>query len=173
VIESGTLCIICAAQEKGKVHDFTLFKMTIAEIICWGVFLLADSGYQGIQEYHENSEIPIKKPRGGELTADEKSHNRELSRRRVPIEWVNARIKTFKMMSVPFRTRAKRCRSMRCCCKQDEDASRQVLCSLCAVLYGCCRVSFSCVSQTDAVRQETDGTLDAHFGDTKVKKTRH
>jgi hypothetical protein len=79
--------------------------MTIAEIVCWGVFLLADSGYQGIQEYHENSEIPIKKPRGGELTADEKSHNRELSRRRVPIEWVNARIKTFKMMSVPFRNR--------------------------------------------------------------------
>jgi hypothetical protein len=61
----------------------------IAEIIFLGVFLLADSGYQGIPEYHENSEIPIKKPKGGELTEDETSRNRELSRRRVPIEWVN------------------------------------------------------------------------------------
>ncbi|MDR3233800.1 MAG: hypothetical protein LBT46_09095 [Planctomycetaceae bacterium] len=39
------------------------------------------------------------------MTADEKSRNRELSRRRVPIEWVNARIKTFKIMAHPFRNR--------------------------------------------------------------------
>ncbi|MDR3232249.1 MAG: hypothetical protein LBT46_01040 [Planctomycetaceae bacterium] len=58
-----------------------------------------------MQEYHENSEIPIKKPKGRELTADEKPRNSELSRCRIPIEWVNARIKTFKMRSVPFRNR--------------------------------------------------------------------
>jgi len=36
--------ILCTAQEKGAVHDFKLFKMTIRAIL-FGILLLADSGY--------------------------------------------------------------------------------------------------------------------------------
>ena len=32
----------------------------------------ADSGYQGISEFHKNSETPKKKPKGGNLTDEEK-----------------------------------------------------------------------------------------------------
>jgi hypothetical protein len=91
----------------GKTHDFKLFKDTfigIDELI----LLLADSGYQGIIEYHENSKTPIKKRKNQELTADEKAYNRELSRVRILIESINRRIKRFKIMSDRYRNKRKR-----------------------------------------------------------------
>jgi hypothetical protein len=36
-------------------------------LFCPAVMLLADSGYQGIEDYHTDNVIPIKKLRGGEL----------------------------------------------------------------------------------------------------------
>ena len=70
--------------------------------------LLADSGYQGIIEFHTNSKTPIKKRKNHELTEDEKQYNRELSRRRIVIENVNRRIKRFKIMSDRYRNKRKR-----------------------------------------------------------------
>ena len=72
----------------GKTHDFKLFKDEfggIDELIQ----ILADSGYQGIIEFHANSQTPIKKRKNQELTAEEKAYNRELSRLRILIENVN------------------------------------------------------------------------------------
>ena len=91
----------------GKTHDFKLFKDTfigIDELI----LLLADSGYQGIIEFHENSKTPIKKRKNQELTDDEKAYNRELSRVRILIENINRRIKRFKIMSDRYRNKRKR-----------------------------------------------------------------
>jgi hypothetical protein len=39
-----------------------------------------DSGYQGTAEIHRSSETPKKKPKGGELTQEEKLENRRISR---------------------------------------------------------------------------------------------
>lgn len=72
------------------------------------VIILADSGYQGISEYHEFSLIPIKKSKKRELTDAEKAFNKELSRRRIVIENINAKIKVFKIMSYPYRNRRRR-----------------------------------------------------------------
>ena len=69
------------------------------------VLILADSGYQGIQSHYEWSLIPIKKSKKGELSAAEKAFNRELSRRRIVIENINAEIKVFKIMAHPYRNR--------------------------------------------------------------------
>jgi transposase len=99
--------IICTAQEKGGVHDFKLFKATIRAIL-WGILLLADSGYQGLLALHKNSCIPYKKSKNHPLTAEQKWFNRELSRERIVIENINARIKTFKIMSERYRNRRKR-----------------------------------------------------------------
>ncbi len=99
--------IICIAQAMGKTHDFRLFKdefMGIDELIQ----LLADSGYQGILELHANSNIPIKKPKNAELTAEQKRYNRELSKMRILIENVNRRIKRFKIMCDRYRNKRKR-----------------------------------------------------------------
>jgi hypothetical protein len=68
----------------------------------------ADSGYQGILAVHKNSETPKKKPKGGELTQEEKLENRRISRERILIENVNAKIKVFKIMANKYRNRRKR-----------------------------------------------------------------
>jgi hypothetical protein len=52
--------------------------------------------------------IPIKKRRHQELSAAEKAFNRELSRRRIVIENINAQIKVFKIMAYPYRNRRHR-----------------------------------------------------------------
>ena len=38
-----------------------------------------DTGFQGIQHQYENIRIPHKKPKGGELTQQQKTENRTLS----------------------------------------------------------------------------------------------
>jgi hypothetical protein len=67
-----------------------------------------DSGYQGIAKLHKNSETPKKKPRGGVLSAEEKSENRRISHERIMIENINAKIKVFKITANKYRNRRKR-----------------------------------------------------------------
>ena len=107
IVDIYTQEIICTAQAKGAVHDFQLFKATIQAIV-WGILLLADSGYQGLLKLHSNSRISNKASKNHALTAEEKSFNRELSHERIIIENVNARIKTFKILSERYRNRRKR-----------------------------------------------------------------
>ena len=57
---------------------------------------------------HKNSETPKKKPKGGELTAEEKTENRRISRDRILIENINAKIKVFKITANKYRNRRKR-----------------------------------------------------------------
>jgi len=89
----------------GSVHDFKLCKETLLILACLMVVILADSGYQGIADYHEWSMIPTKKSKKRPLSEPEKAYNRELSRQRVFIENINAKIKTFKIMAHPYRNR--------------------------------------------------------------------
>jgi len=77
-------------------------------VMVLSVIIFADSGYQGIQEYHEWSLIPIKKSKKKYLSEAEKAFNKELSRRRIVIENINAQIKVFKIMSYPYRNRLRR-----------------------------------------------------------------
>jgi len=107
IADAETREILCTAQAKGAVHDFRLFKMTVRAVIL-AILLLADSGYQGLQSLHANSRIPYKKSKHHPLTDAQKSLNRELSRQRIVIENINARIKTFKIMSERYRNRRKR-----------------------------------------------------------------
>jgi len=99
--------ILCTAQDKGAVHDFRLFKATIRAIIL-GILLLADSGYQGLLALHANSRIPQKKSKNCPLSVEQKLFNGELSKERIVIENINARIKTFKIMSERYRNRRRR-----------------------------------------------------------------
>ena len=70
---------LCA---KGKQHDFSIFKES--DILRQkDSELLADSGYQGLNKYHENSVIPMKKKKGVPQTAEAKIHNKALSKRRI------------------------------------------------------------------------------------------
>lgn len=100
--------IIDVKQAKGHVHDFHLYKETIGSAISSGIAIQADSGYQGIREYHHHSLIPYKSSKNRELQPLEKVYNRLLSRERIRIEHINRELKVFKIMSYPYRNRRKR-----------------------------------------------------------------
>ena len=68
--------IICTAHAEGKMHDFKLFETSVGSDIS----VQGDSGFQGMLKLHSNSETPHKKPKGGELTAEQKAYNKRLSR---------------------------------------------------------------------------------------------
>jgi hypothetical protein len=57
----------------------------------------------GIEQYHSNSFIPVKESKNHRLTKREKAYNKRLARRRVVIEHINGKIKTFKCMSYSYR----------------------------------------------------------------------
>ena len=84
IVSLFSLQILTVACGLGRSHDFTLFKQT-RTYLAPHIEVYADSGYQGISDQHTNSIIPIKKPKGRELTADERAHNRALARVRIPI----------------------------------------------------------------------------------------
>jgi hypothetical protein len=67
-----------------------------------------DLGYLGIDKYHANSMIPIKSSKNHQLSEKEKAYNKRLARKRVAVEHINAKIKTFKIMSYPYRNRRRR-----------------------------------------------------------------
>ncbi len=70
------LAVDCA---KGKQHDLSIFKESNI-LIHPDSELLADSGYQGLNKFHDNSVIPIKKKKGIPLTPEAKAHNKALSK---------------------------------------------------------------------------------------------
>ena len=80
-----------------------MYKDTIGKEISSSIPVDADLGYQGIEAYHANSFIPIKSSKSHKLTGREKAYNKRLARRRVVVEHVNGRIKTFRCMSYPYR----------------------------------------------------------------------
>ena len=108
IIEKKSKIIIDVRQEKGSVHDFKLYKDTIGEGIDESIMVYADLGYLGINNLHTNSLIPIKESKNHKLTEGEKAYNKRLARKRVGIEHINAKIKTFKIMSYPYRNRRTR-----------------------------------------------------------------
>ena len=99
--------IIDTRFAKGARHDFSLYKHSKTELPD-AVECLADSGYQGLLELHENSRTPFKKPKGGQLTAEQKQFNRELARERVVIEHIIRHLKIFRILAERYRNRRRR-----------------------------------------------------------------
>jgi hypothetical protein len=107
IINQETGEIICTFFGKGRCHDFALFKAS-------GIHFhpqtqgLHDSGYQGIDQYHNNSYTPKKKPKKRELSVLEKDYNRFLAKARIGIEHINRRLKIFKIFDDRYRNRRRR-----------------------------------------------------------------
>ncbi|GMB10671.1 MAG: IS5 family transposase [Candidatus Improbicoccus devescovinae] len=108
IVNRQTKDIICIAHAEGKTHDFKLYEESIGYAISNDKKVQGDSGYQGILRLHKNSETPKKKPRKGTLTAEEKSENRRISKERIIIENINAKIKVFKIVANKYRNRRTR-----------------------------------------------------------------
>ena len=99
--------IIDTRFAKGARHDFSLYKHSKAnlpeEVEC-----LADSGYQGILELHRQARTPFKKPKGGELSEEQKEFNKELAKERVVIEHIIRHLKIFRILAERYRNRRRR-----------------------------------------------------------------
>lgn len=70
--------------------------------------MITDTGYQGIQKLHSNSELPKKKTKKNPLTQGDKKKNQELASARVANENVIGMIKRFKIVADKYRNRRKR-----------------------------------------------------------------
>ena len=53
------------------MHDFKILKNSRVAI-AKHIEKLADSGYQGIAKLYSNTQIPFKKPKGGQLSDEQK-----------------------------------------------------------------------------------------------------
>lgn len=107
VVHQATGQILCTAFDKGRVHDFRLFKQQrvplMPEQLC-----LTDKGYQGIAKLHPHSCTPAKKPRKADLSDSERQQNRLLARIRVTVEHSIRRLKIFRILAERYRNRRKR-----------------------------------------------------------------
>ena len=64
--------IICVQTDKGRKHDFRVFKESNVHIHP-EIKTQTDSGYQGIKKYHNNSEVPYKHSKKKKLTTEQKN----------------------------------------------------------------------------------------------------
>lgn len=107
MVAQNTGEILCTAHGKGKEPDFRIFKNSKLRLR-EDIECLGDKGYQGIHKVHAKSWIPQKKPRGGELSHEDKKINQELAKSRVVVEHINRKLKVFKILSDRYRNRRKR-----------------------------------------------------------------
>ena len=85
----------------GSRHDLTIRREGAQMPRSARVY--ADSAYQGYEREHAAVELPYKKRKGGDLSADDKEYNRGLSSFRVAIEHRIGRTKRFRIVAERFR----------------------------------------------------------------------
>ena len=101
------LRIIRTHIAKHNIHDFKLFKESRLPILK-ETLVCVDSGYTGLDKLHQNSQIPKKRSQLQPLSQQEKIENRLKASKRISIEHINAKIKTFNILALKYRNRRKR-----------------------------------------------------------------
>ena len=107
IANQKTAEIVATAFSHGSKHDFQLFKDEKLEI-AEHIRILADAGYQGLADLHENCQTPCKKSKQHPLTKKEKQRNRSLARKRIVIEHIFRKLKVFRILSERYRNRRTR-----------------------------------------------------------------
>ena len=98
--------LILTPTKSGRRHDKRLFDKAMGgRNIPSGVTAWVDTGFQGIQNDHFNTQIPKKATRGHRLTREEKEDNRLISGIRVLSEHAIAGIKRFRSTTDIYRNR--------------------------------------------------------------------
>jgi IS5 family transposase len=105
--DQKTTEIVSTAFSHGSKHDFQLFKDDKTELAAH-IRILADAGYQGLADLHENCQTPFKKSKHHPLSQRQKQRNRTLARKRIVIEHIFRKLKVFRILSERYRNRRKR-----------------------------------------------------------------
>jgi DDE superfamily endonuclease len=102
---------------EGTIHDKRLADLTPYPLPA-GSELVQDLGFLGFSLDGVSITMPHKRPKGGELTPDQKAENRQIARRRVRIEHIISSIERCAIVTRPIRLRADDIRDvvMEICC---------------------------------------------------------
>lgn len=96
--------LVVTKQKSGRRHDKRLAdKEDIFQQVPKEVAVMADTAFVGEDKVHPNIHIPKKKPRGRNLTYDEKEINKIISSYRVIVEHAIGGIKRYRCMSEKLR----------------------------------------------------------------------
>ena len=96
--------ILATAHAPGSTNDLTLFR-TYNPHLQSSIWVVADGGYQGLAADHPQCDLPVKKPRGGELCPADKAHNQALGRFRVTVEHTIRSLKIWRILKETYRKR--------------------------------------------------------------------
>lgn len=107
VIDYESSTILGVAQGRGPTSDLKLFKKSGVHLSA-EVWYLADGGYRGLDALHSQTVLPVRKPRGGCLSNQDKHDNRRLAKLRVRVEHVICWLKRFRILKERYRNRRKR-----------------------------------------------------------------
>lgn len=99
--------ITSTAFANGRMHDYKLFKKSKTKLHP-KKNVKVDSGYQGLQKIHANTDLPKKNKKKDPLTKQDKLKNKEQAKKRVVVEHVIGHLKKFKIISQKYRNRRKR-----------------------------------------------------------------
>lgn len=106
LINAALLILFLSDTYEGSAHDKRIADATPYPLP-EGSELLQDLGFLAFELPGVTCTTPEKKPRGGALTDEQKTTNREIASRRVRIEHVNASVKRCRMVKDVIRlTRA-------------------------------------------------------------------
>jgi hypothetical protein len=106
VVAPDKRILLLSQAYNGKDHDQgRLNQEKWGEYIPEEVQIDGDSGFQGLQKERANVRIPHKKPKGGELTDEQKEDNRQLASERVVGEHAFAGVKRYGIASNVYRNR--------------------------------------------------------------------
>ena len=98
--------LVMSQAYPGKTHDKGILNTDgWAAWIPDEVKIQDDSGFQGLQNEYVNVEILHKRPKGGELTAEQKAENRALAQERVVVEHAFSGLKRYGIAAQVYRNR--------------------------------------------------------------------
>jgi hypothetical protein len=121
LLVNGDLQILFLSDTvEGKRHDKAIADSTPYPLPP-GSALMQDLGLLGFGLEGVRTVMPVKKPRGAELSAEQKAFNRRVSQRRVRIEHVNGSVK--------------RCRIVKEVIRLLKDGVRDLVMELCCALH--------------------------------------
>ena len=105
-VDPSKRILVLSEADNGKDHDKgRLNQEKWGEYIPEEVEIQGDLGFQGLQKERANVRIPHKKPKGGELTEEQKEENRQLASERVVCEHAFAGVKRYGITSNVYRNR--------------------------------------------------------------------
>jgi hypothetical protein len=107
IADKASRKILCTDFSKGRKHDFRLFKESKVYFNNHSKCMV-DTGYQGIDKIHNNSELPKIKSKKKPLTKADKKENQRISSMRITIENIIRDVKIFRIIAEKYRNRRRR-----------------------------------------------------------------